>query len=379
MNITSHNSIANPIIMIVDDNIKNLELAVTLLQLYKYEIAVANSGKEAIEILNEVTPDLILLDIMMPEMDGYEVCKTIKSNPKYKNIPVLFLTAKSETEDIVKGFEAGGVDFIKKPFKQEELLIRIKNHLELKRASDIILSQNQEKNALLSITAHDLKNPLQAILGLMDILERQHNNLSPDDFIEIVRAIKYSTKTAIHITKDLLDVHAFEEGKIFIKNSVFNIYDVINDIIDNYKFSASDKHINIHFNSDCSSYLINADKSKTERIFDNLISNAIKFTNKNKNIWINIYSKHNTQSNLEQVITVIKDEGPGLTDEDKKNLFKKFAKLSAKPTGGETSSGLGLSIVKKLVEAMNGSVWCESIHGSGASFFVAFDKYLSDI
>lgn len=354
-------------ILIVDDNYKNIELAVSLLQGENYEIAIAGSGEEAFFIIDEFKPDLILLDVMMPEMDGFEVCQKLKSNSTLKDIPVVFLTAKSDLEDILQGFRLGGVDYIKKPFNQDELLMRVKTHVDLKKAMELVKCQNNEKSALLSITAHDLKNPLQAIWGLVDIVETKYDELNKTDVLEILNNIKASTKTAISITKDLLDLHKYESGKFNLKLIDFDYESLLLRIIAINSSIANSKNIKLNFTKDAESItIINADKTKFERVFDNLISNAIKFSEKNTSIIIRILNRGN------QSIISIKDEGPGFTDKDKELVFTKFAKLSAKPTGGETSNGLGLSIVKLLVEAMNGTVDFKSEVGVGTEFFVCF-------
>jgi len=353
-------------ILIVDDNYKNIELAVSLLQSEDYEIAIANSGGNALEILQEFVPDLILLDVMMPEMDGFEVCSKLKQNHKFKDIPVIFLTAKSELDDILQGFRVGGVDYIKKPFNQDELLMRVKTHVDLKKASELVRVQNEEQSALMSITAHDLKNPLQAIWGLLDVLESKLDILEKEEILEILLDIKSSTKTAIHITKDILDLHKYESGKFNFKLTSISILDLITPMLDLYNRIAKDKGIRIHFENTCQNTIALLDKNKFERIIDNLVSNAIKFSPFDANIFIKIFNESNN------LVISIKDEGPGLTEKDKELAFKKFAKLSAKPTGGETSSGLGLSIVKLLVEAMGGTVGFNTELNTGAEFIVQF-------
>lgn len=354
-------------VLIVDDNYRNIELAVSLLQGEDYEIAIAGSGLEVFSIMEEFVPDLILLDVMMPEMDGFEVCRKLKSNQRFKDIPVVFLTAKSELQDILQGFRVGGVDYIKKPFNQDELLMRVKTHVDLKKAMELVQYQNNEKSALLSITAHDLKNPLQAIWGLVDVIESKYDELDKSEIIEIVNNIKSSTKTAISITKDILDLHKYESGKFNLKLQDFDYYSILDKVIKVYSKIAEEKNIKLHFSKDADSVtVINADRSKFERIIDNLLSNSVKYSEKGTSIYIRIFNK-----NYNSVIS-IRDEGPGFTEKDKELVFTKFAKLSAKPTGGETSNGLGLSIVKLLVEAMNGTVSLESEVGVGSEFYVSF-------
>lgn len=354
-------------VLIVDDNYKNIELAVSLLQEENYEIAIAGSGIEALSVIKEFSPDLVLLDVMMPEMDGFEVCRNLKSDLKYKDIPVIFLTAKSEMDDMLNGFRAGGVDYIKKPFNQEELLMRVKTHVDLKKSLELLQYHNKEKSALLSITAHDLKNPLQAIWGLVDVIESKYDTLNTEEIFDIIYNIKNATKTAISITKDLLDLHKYESRIFNFKLNDFDCESLVKKVISYNTGIAMEKNINIHYSKELDVRSdIYADKGKFERIIDNLISNAVKFSEKGTNVFVKIYNDY------KNTIISIRDEGPGFTDKDKELIFRKFAKLSAKPTAGETSSGLGLSIVKLLVEAMNGSIEYKTEVGVGTEFFVSF-------
>ncbi|MFW5777932.1 MAG: response regulator, partial [Bacteroidota bacterium] len=149
-------------ILIVDDNHQNLRVVSSFLKDKNYNLALATSGEKTLELLEKIHTDLILLDIMMPEMDGLETCRILKENPKTADIPVIFLTAKNQTEDIVEGFKAGGVDYITKPFNREELLVRIKNHVDLAKAKNKIIEMNNTRDKLYSIIAHDIKSPLNS-------------------------------------------------------------------------------------------------------------------------------------------------------------------------------------------------------------------------
>ena len=171
-----------PLILIVDDIQKNLQLLANTLYDAGYEIAMAESGKEALEFLKDTLPDLILLDVMMPELSGFEVCKILKEDDRTKSVPVIFLTAKVETDSIIEGFELGAVDYVTKPFNSSELLSRVKTHVELKRSRDKLIEYNIEliklnktKSEFLGIAVHDLKNPLQGVMSFSDLLLQKFN------------------------------------------------------------------------------------------------------------------------------------------------------------------------------------------------------------
>ena len=369
------------VILIVDDILQNLQVLGTTLMEENYEISMANNGFQALKLIEKVNPDLILLDVLMPDMNGFEVCEKIKEQEKFKDTPVIFLTAKTESEDIIQGFKRGGVDYVTKPFNKEELLIRIKTHIDLKESRDLIIEQNKkltalnkEKTEILGIAAHDLKNPLSNIKGLAEIIETMVDDLEKEEVVDTAKKIRTSSEFMFQIISDLLDVNAIEEGKIKINFEPFNIVDVTNRTIDKYIMKSTEKSINLRFEPQIEESYVMGDVIKTIQVLDNLISNALKFSPFNGNIWVIV------KSDIENKITIVevKDEGPGISQEDMSKLFGKFAKLTAKPTNNENSTGLGLSIVKKLVENMKGNIWCESELGKGTSFFLSLPNYLEN-
>lgn len=246
-------------------------------------------------------------------------------------------------------------------------------HAELAKQKDEIVSKNeelvnlnQEKNNLIGIVAHDLKSPLNQIKGLVSIIRMT----TPDMNEEAVNCLGLIESSAIRLNgmiSKILDIEAIEAQTLNLNIQLIDFGESLNAIVDRFKLDAYNKQISLHFSSSTSA-LINADISYFNQIFENLLSNAIKFSPAEKNIYVTI------SDNNGKVTAAVRDEGPGLSDEDKKKLFNKYQKLSAKPTGNESSTGLGLSIVKKFVESMNGKIWCESEPGNGATFFVQFPK-----
>ncbi len=364
-----------PKIFIVDDIMKNLQVIGGILMEESFDIAMATNGTQALNMVKNIMPDLILLDVMMPDMNGYQVCEKLKSDPELAHIPVIFLTAKSDTEDIIQGFKIGGVDYITKPFKKEELLVRIKTHIDLKFATDTIRRQNaeltklnEEKNEFLGIAAHDLKNPLSAIMGLSELMLREDMEFGIDDMKEFTNDINTSAVQMFRLVTDLLDVNAIEQGKINLLLENFPLANVVEDCYKNYQKRASDKSINLIFDNQVADTNCFADSAKVGQVIDNLVSNAIKFSPYDKNIYLSVIDGE------EYLIVEVKDEGPGISEEDQKKMFTKFQKLSARPTGNENSTGLGLSIVKRLVEEMKGTIEVKSELGKGAAFLLALPK-----
>jgi two-component system, sensor histidine kinase and response regulator len=367
-------STRKPLIFIIDDIMENVKILGSILLEQGYDISMANNGAMALKMIEKISPDLVLLDIMMPDINGFEVCRQFKEMEKMKSVPVIFLTARSDSEDIIKGFQLGGVDYIIKPFNNEELIVRVKTHIDLKLSKDLILQQNQklkklndEKNELLGIAAHDLRNPLTGIIVSNDAVIKFIEKLSKEEISEFSHNIKASGKRMMRIINNLLDIYAIEDGKIKFEYKNFDINRIIKKVLKENELRAESKRISIIADYSPGS-IVYADDNKVEQIIDNLLSNAIKFSPFDKKIWINKSIINDDDGN--RIRIEIRDEGPGLTDEDQSRLFNKFAKLSAVPTDGEGSTGLGLSIVKRLVEEMNGNVHCESEKGFGASFIV---------
>ena len=359
-----------PKVLIIDDNYDNILLAMALLKKLDLELSYALSGAEGLELVRKDMPDVILLDVMMPEIDGIEVCKIIKDNPITRDISIIFVSAKAEIDSVVSALGAGGVDYITKPFRQPELIARLKTHLQISLAQKTVKAQNhlleklnKEKDQLMQITAHDLKNPLA---GVLSVLEELTDIDSVNELQEHITNAKYGISSAMSIIYDLIDVYALENGKIRYNDEIFDVNTVLKNCINSHKLKANFKNISFTVSLSNDSLYVEIDKHKFSRILDNIISNALKFSSNNSEIIITT-----TIDNGYSVIS-IKDEGPGIQLEENSLLFQKFTTLSAQPTANENSTGLGLFIVKTLTLAMNGTIECQSNPGQGTTFILKF-------
>lgn len=360
-------------ILIVDDIPENVLVLRQFLRDTGFEVLVSYDGVDAIETATYAHPDLILLDIMMPNMDGFETCQKFKENDHLKDIAIIFMTALSDTEDKLKGFELGAVDYITKPFQQEEVLARINMHLTLRRLQRQLQKQNaeliqlnQEKNELLGIAAHDLKNPLAAIQSLSEFMQESFDNLPKEKMLKSLGIVRTSAKQMFDLVRNLLDVYVIESGKVKVTLTAIKVTPIIQSLAEEYESRAEAKAITLHFNGLDNKLVAHTDASIFHQILDNLISNAVKYSPQGKHIWVKL------SQDEKYVCCEIRDEGPGLSEQDKQKLFGKFARLTPRPTGQEHSTGLGLFIVKKLIEAVKGRVWCETTLGEGATFIVEF-------
>ncbi len=279
----------------------------------------------------------------------------------------------SETSDKLKGFQLGAVDYITKPFQQEEVLARINTHLTIRKLQNQLQAQNeqliklnQEKNEFLGIAAHDIKNPLAGIQFIAETIESDYDTMPQNEVINLTKTISVTTRQLFTLIDNLLNINVIESGELKIKPSTINIFPTLHSLMMIYNHRAKTKNITVQCQCIDKKYDAFVDEHILKEVLDNLISNAIKYSPLGKEVNIRLINNDNF------IRCEIQDEGAGLSDSDQQKLFQKFCKLSTRPTGGEHSTGLGLFIVKKFVEAMNGKVWCESTLGKGTTFFVEF-------
>jgi two-component system sensor histidine kinase/response regulator len=362
---------SKPLIMVVDDQPKNVKLVKDLLTIaMRYEVVEAHSGEQALELLVDTIPDLVLLDVMMPELDGVETCKRIKEDPGLADIPIIFLSAADDKNLIVQALESGGVDYVTKPFSRAELLTRVRTHLALKSARDSLKTLAEDKDELLGILTHDLKNHLG---GMQMSAQLMHDRLmrQPMDgkINQLVDNILLDTAQMLAFVKEFL-ANSTAERTLQFSTEPVNLAQAAAQTIRQYQITAERKEIQLVCDLDNSPHsMVTADPTGVKQILDNLISNAIKFSSHGKTINITVKAMAG-----DCVECRISDEGPGFTAEDKSRMFRRYARLSARPTAGEPSTGLGLSIVKRLIEAMNGRLLLESVPDVGSTFIVRLPK-----
>jgi two-component system sensor histidine kinase/response regulator len=360
-------------VLVVDDTPGNLRVLVDSLSARGLDVLVATDGKSAVERAVYGQPDLILLDVIMPGIDGFETCRIFKETPETSAIPVIFMTALSDTSQKVKAFEVGAVDYVTKPFEEEELIARVDTHLtirslqaDLERRNHQLEELNQLKNEFLGMAAHDIRNPLTAILAGAEILELTAGSAAAEKVIQTSHQIQIAGNRIQTLLTNLLDVNAIDSGKRNIEIEPIELRAVLEQVTANHEPSARSKNIEIIRDQTTDGESIMADVCAAGQVLDNLVSNAIKYSPPEQRVWIS------TERRGDIITITIRDEGPGLSQEDQKKMFGKFARLTPRPTAGETSTGLGLWIVKELVQSMNGSIRCESTLGEGATFTVEF-------
>lgn len=357
-------------ILVVDDTLANLHLLRQLLFKHGYRVRLLSSGPAALAAIQAAQPDLILLDIMMPEMDGYEVCKILKADENTSEIPIIFLSALGETEDKLRAFRAGGVDYVTKPFQPDEVLARVETHLNLqmlKRELECHLAElqarNEELDAFAHTVAHDLKNPLANIVGFTSMLEDAYDDLQDEKRKELLHYIIRSSNKMYYIIEELmllagvrkqevqqqaLDMDMIVAGALERLNSV--IHDAKAEIATPQSWPTAQGYA-----------------PWVEEVWANYISNAIKYGGEPPRVILGFDRPH------EGLLRFwVRDNGNGLKVEDQLRLFTPFTRLDQVKTTGH---GLGLSIVRRIVEKLGGQVGVDSQVGQGSLFYFTLLEY----
>jgi len=360
-----------PTVLVVDDNPKNVQIIALLLRELKYKIIIAVNGKSAIDLVERARPDIILMDVMMPGMDGFEACQIIKTKPENENLPVIFLTALSEKVNIVKGFEAGGVDYITKPFNKEELISRIKTHLELKFARDEmqkmtnhLVELNSIKDKMFSVIGHDLRSPLGSIKMTLDFLKSDTGQqYKIEDFRNSVNLLAQTTDEVFGLLENLLGWAKSQSGNLSVIPEEIKVCDLVNSVYLLHKGSFMQKKLNFE-NKVADSTMVCADMNMLKTVLRNLLSNAIKYTPEGGAI---IVESNELNENTQIIVT---DTGVGIPAENLSKIFDEKQHLSTYGTNKESGSGLGLILCQSFVKSNNGRLMVESGQGKGSSFIV---------
>lgn len=334
-------------ILIVDDKFENLQYLDKILKEYNYDIRATLDGMMALNAAKMNPPDLILLDIKMPNIDGYELCRLFKKEENLKDIPIIFISALDNIKDKIKAFEEGGVDYITKPFEPKEIQARIKTQLDIYESKLTIATLLEQQDLFVKKIMHDMNTPVSIISLNSDLMEQKHG---PSRQIE---AIKASTKTLSSIYADL-------SYKIKKENKEYQIskIDLLSFISSRVHFfdelaNTKDIHINIEYNKEL---LVSINKYEFERIVDNTISNAIKYSNKSSEINI-FFGEENSKPSI-----IIEDFGIGI--EDTKKIFNAYYQQSNNKMG----LGLGLNIVKEICDKYKIEIEVQSQKDIGTKF-----------
>ncbi len=382
-------------ILIVDDIPENLKLLVNVLSKKKLKTRPIRSGKLAIASAFEMPPDLILLDIKLPDIDGYEVCRILKEDKRTTNIPIIFISALNDIFDKVKGFSAGGVDYITKPFEEMEVIARIENHLaicnlqkklnkknkhlkneiaahkktmvKLKKSKQKLVELNSAKDKFFSLMAHDLKNSFISFISFSELIKTEYNDYSLEEKQEFIHHICESSKHGYNLLENLLEWASIQMNRLNIEPININLHLLIDSNILLLNTFAETKQIKINYTNTDKIYVF-ADGNMINTVIRNLLSNAIKFTPQKGTIHIDI------KIETSQIKIFIIDNGVGISENHIESLFHIETNRSTLGTNKEKGTGLGLILCKEFIKKNNGEIGVTSKVGQGTTFWFTLPK-----
>ncbi len=352
----------NDCLLVVDDQEANIQVLGAMLGKLGFEILPATGVTQALKHLAVRQPDLILLDLLMPGLDGLDLCRSIQENAAWADIPIIFLSAADDKNLIVRALESGGVDYITKPFNKLELISRVRTQLMLKTTRDHLKKLARDKEELLGMISHHLQNHFAGMEMSAQVLL---NRAAADDDanLRVLKEICNASSRMRAFVKSFL-ANAAVDHKLSVRHEKVNLADAAARVAGQYEQAAKAKGITLRESFPREGTTVEGDATALMQVLDNLISNAVKFSPAGKEISVIV------KPNAPWMECWVKDEGVGFTKEDKANMFGRYARLSARPTGGEPSTGLGLNIARKLTRAMGGELLCEGEPGKGATFIL---------
>ncbi len=365
-------SSTNGLILVVDDNKENLRVVSGFLKGKGYQIALSLNAENAYQILETHAIDLILLDVMMPEEDGYSFCRRIKQEERFKEIPVIFLTALTESDDLVAGFNSGGVDYITKPFRKDELFARVKSHVELAHAKREIIEQaeqirkvNQTRDLMYSIISHDIRSPFASISMMVSMLAEGYLDAGTEEFDEIIQNLNNSTKETYDLLDNLLQWTRTQTGNIESNLELLDLGEITNNAVSLISKRSELKGVEVRSKVPVG-LSAHADKNMVSGVIRNLLSNAVKFTEEGGSIEVT------GSTDGARTLLQVTDTGVGMSAEQLSKLFRKDTFHTTPGTQNEKGSGLGLHLVKDFTERNGGEVKVESEPGKGTTFSLWF-------
>ena len=356
-------------VLIVDDTPLNVRLLTSILEIEGYSVVTATNGPDALKMVPEAAPDVVLLDVMMPGMDGFEVCRRLRAQAFSQHLPVVMVTALQDMPHRVQALEVGADDFLTKPVDEVEVLARVKTLVRTKRGRDELESayralQRSEglRDSLSQMLVHDLRTPLTAMIASLDILLSNYREKMDDIQLELLEMCMSSCRHMVNQVNELLDVGKLESGALDLNREEVAAQPLIVDALAQVQSLARNRNIQIAEPDTDAAPKFSADAELLRRVLVNLIGNSLKFCPPGSRL--EIEAKRDSES----VVFSVRDNGPGIAPENREKIFDKWGQAESSSAGRKISSGLGLTFCRLAVEAHGGRIWVESEVGQGSDF-----------
>ncbi len=355
-------------VLVVDDELKNRELLRDLLEAQGHAVYEADNGPQALALAEQVVPHVILLDIMMPGMDGFEVCRQLKAHPVLSSVPVLMVTALDERADRLRGIEVGANDFLNKPIDTRDITLRVRNAVYAKQLYDRVHESYRRlqdlerlRDDLVHMIVHDMRSPLMGITGNLELLEGSVGASLKEEDRESLKDALFSAQRLVEMISSMLDVSRMEAGRLTLNRETCDLGQVVTDAV--HSLSGLFKRSPVVLDLPPGGCEVVCDREIVRRVLANLLANAAKFSPDGGEIKLAV------RRLAGMVKVTVSDRGPGIPLEYQARIFEKFAQLESRAQRKGSSSGLGLTFCKLAVEQLGGQIGVESSPGQGSTFW----------
>ena len=361
-------------ILVVDDDVANARLVGKYLHREGYIAVVAHDGRSALVKASTEPPDLILLDVMMPDLDGLAVCQRLSSDPATEEVPVIFLSARGDLTDRVAGLDVGAVDYLVKPFEPADLLARVRAALRNKALQDDLRKANAElarleqgRQEFVAMLTHDIRAMLGAVAAAIEMARLDIETPPAEDVPRFLEIAERNAQELINLTTNLLDTYRLEEGRLTPRQAPVDLGHAVTDVARRLAAQADRKDITITTSAATAGF-VSGDDDLLRRVLLNLVSNALKFTPLGGRVDVRVDRATDEDDAHSSVVVTVRDDGPGIAPDAQRHLFERFSPLATPAVSRSAGSGLGLSFCKQVVELHGGFIWVESAPGRGSTF-----------
>jgi signal transduction histidine kinase len=360
--------------LIVDDDPVGARLVRKYLQRAGHDVVIRSDGRSGLDWALSHPPDVVILDVMMPEMDGLEVCRALRSVQATRDLPVIFLSARSDLGARVAGLDQGAIDYLVKPVEPDELMARVRAALrtkqlqdELRRANAELRAADQNRQELVSMLAHDIRGLLGAVSSAVEMARADLEELPDRDAHRFLGIAERNTNELVTLATNLLDNYRLDEGRLRPRLAPLDLAEIAEDVVDRLAGQAHHRELQVVVVGEPVAGVI-GDRDLLNRVLLNLVSNAVKFSPPGGTITVDLESHLKPPGGSEGVVVSVRDEGPGISVEDRARLFERFTPLALPGGRRPVGSGLGLAFCRKVVDLMGGEIWVESEPGCGSTF-----------